>query len=100
MGSVIGYDALCRSPDSHLPHDASRHSTPEHVQKKSDNGILKYIFIFILKVILIIVYTGIPDDCTSVASMDSSFKVLVTPPVRRRSSSTRYFIIKEIVSFV
>lgn len=46
MGSVIGYDALCRSPDSHLPHDASRHSTPEHVQKKSDNGILKYVFIF------------------------------------------------------
>jgi len=42
MGSVIGYDALCRSPDSHLPHDTSRHSTPEHVQKKSDNGIIKY----------------------------------------------------------
>jgi len=41
MGSVIGYDALCRSPDSHLSHDASRHSTPEHVPKKSDNGINK-----------------------------------------------------------
>lgn len=41
MGSVIGYDTLCRSPDSHSPHDASRHSTPEHVQKRSDNGILK-----------------------------------------------------------
>ncbi|KAF0748361.1 protein retinal degeneration B isoform X2 [Aphis craccivora] len=65
MGSVIGYDALCRSPDSQSSHDASRHSTPEHLPKKSDN-----------------------DDCTSVGSMDSSFKVLVTPPVRRRSSST------------
>jgi hypothetical protein len=42
MGSVIGYDALCRSPDSHSSHDASRHSTPEHVPKKSDNGINKY----------------------------------------------------------
>lgn len=42
MGSVIGYDALCRSPDSHFPHDTSRHSTPEHVQKKSDNGKTKY----------------------------------------------------------
>lgn len=41
MGSVIGYDALCRSPDSHSSHDASRHSTPEHVPKKSDNGINK-----------------------------------------------------------
>lgn len=39
MGSVIGYDALCRSPDSHSSHDASRHSTPEHVLKKSDNGM-------------------------------------------------------------
>lgn len=43
MGSVIGYDALCRNSDSHSLHDASRHSTPEHVQKKSDNGIMKII---------------------------------------------------------
>lgn len=34
MGSVLGYDALCRSPDT------SRHSTPEHIQKKSENGII------------------------------------------------------------
>lgn len=39
MGSVIGYDALCRSPaDSHSVHDTSRHSTPEHAHRKSDNG--------------------------------------------------------------
>lgn len=38
MGSVIGYDALCRSPETHTDKDASRHSTPEHAQKKSDNG--------------------------------------------------------------
>lgn len=43
MGSVIGYDALCRSPDSHVQHETSRHSTPEHAQKKNDNGILKNI---------------------------------------------------------
>lgn len=48
MGSVIGYDALCRSSDSRSLHDASRHSTPEHVQKKSDNGIMK-ISNFVLK---------------------------------------------------
>lgn len=36
MGSVIGYDALCKRQDS--LQDASRHSTPEHVHKKSDNG--------------------------------------------------------------
>lgn len=46
---------------------------------------------------MIIIYTGISDDCTSIGSMDSSFKVLVTPPVRRRSSSTRYFIIKTLL---
>lgn len=90
MGSVIGYDALCRSPDP--LHDTSRHSTPEHVQKKSDNGIEKY-WVFsgegFRKMIIILIL----DDCTSVASMDSSFKVLVTPPVRRRSSSTRYLTV-------
>lgn len=42
MGSVIGYDALCRSPDSHS-REASRQSTPEHIQKKSDNGIVQNI---------------------------------------------------------
>lgn len=46
MGSVIGYDALCRSPDSQSSHDASRHSTPEHLPKKSDNGINQYYEIF------------------------------------------------------
>lgn len=49
MGSVIGYDALCRSSDTRSLHDASRHSTPEHVQKKSDNGIMKIISNFVLK---------------------------------------------------
>lgn len=43
MGSVIGYDALCRSSDSHVQHETSRHSTPEHAQKKNDYGILKII---------------------------------------------------------
>jgi len=90
MGSVIGYDALCRSPDSHSSHDASRHSTPEHVPKKSDNGISKNYkkhsrFIIINHKIIFL------DDCTSLGSMDSSFKVLVTPPVRRTSSSNWYF---------
>jgi hypothetical protein len=49
MGSVIGYDALCRSPDSHSPHDASRHSTPEHVQKKSDNGMQNKMLLYLNK---------------------------------------------------
>lgn len=42
MGSVLGYDALCRSSDSHSPHNTSRHSTPEHIHKKIDIGIINY----------------------------------------------------------
>lgn len=40
MGSVLGYDVLCRNPDSHSLHNASRHSTPEHIHKKNENGII------------------------------------------------------------
>ncbi|XP_050533208.1 protein retinal degeneration B isoform X2 [Daktulosphaira vitifoliae] len=61
MGSVIGYDALCRSPEN---HDYSRHSTPEHNLKKNEN-----------------------DECTSVTSGDSAYKVLITPPIKRKSST-------------
>lgn len=60
MGSVIGYDALCKRQDFNVSHDVSRHSTPEHIHKKIEHGKQNIFFetlLFFLKKLLFLFQT-------------------------------------------